>query len=1172
MARNEQAKATIYLDGKQAESALQALKTKAEELRRQLKAAQDAGNQVSMKKIQGELSGVEGAIRNVRRETFDYEKVLRNLNGASLNDLKKALRTVEIQLTKMSRTDPGYQRMANQAKLLRTEINQVNQTMRGQQSTMGSVAGAFNKYFSMVTAGIASLAGLSLTIRSAVKAYAEFEDVLADTMKTTGLTRQEVGALNDELKKIDTRTAQDQLQNLAYVAGKLGITGKEEILGFVRAADQIGVALGRDLGGVEDAVRELGKLTDIFKLRDDLGMEQSLLKVGSAINELGMASTANEKYLVEFAKRTAGIAPLAGVSIQNILGLAATLDSLGQTSEISSTAYSKLMTTMTKKTAEFAKIANMDIGSFTQLLRDDANEAMIRVFESLRNNAGAFDQLVGALGDLGIEGQRMTSVFGALANNTDTLREQQALSNKAFREGISLTNEFNIKNNTAQANLEKARKKFAEMRIELGEKLMPAYASVISKAKLLLESISTMVDFLQKHGKAIVVAAASVAAYTIALKFNTLAKRENFLQTGLGIALTKAYSTVKALLTGQIKLATIAQQAWNTAIKANPVGAALAVITAVAGAIWLYSKRTKEATAEQKALKEIQDKTNKGHADELSVLDQQFFILKNMNPENKKRVDLINEINTKYGQYLPKLLEEKSTLEDIDKAYKAIITSLRQKIELEVIQDKAKEIYSDLFMKQAELERLSALSVEEFNKEMKIVEGVRGEYKRRFIDNLKGEISEIQTLYDGLLKNMESKFNQQKPLTTPVTSGGGSDDPKTPFSTEDPDTKALQAALKALDEAHEVRQNKIKELYASEEISDSEFKIRMSIAEQAYLEQKLAMLETFGQSSLDVQGQLLDREIQLVRDKQDALLAMRRDMQKELDEFMVEQHKADQSALDDSVNASIKYAEDTYKAMEQLKDREQQLAEERAMIYLDLANQVGDSFGEMLANQEITFADFLRNTLIMALETLEKIMVAKQAEIIMEGIVKTGLFNPTAMAKAFAKVLLLKAAFGVAKAAIMGGGKKEKAGYAEGGYTGPGNKYEPAGIVHKGEYVIPQEGVRNRQIRQMIDIIEIARRNNSLARLDIRPIVNSVQAPGYSSGGHTTQSQGIGRATFPGIQDNSGFRSADQIQNEILEKLTGAVEELLKWKPTVYTEDFKKGLDILSDIERKRGM
>ena len=697
---------------------------------------------------------------------------------------------------------------------------------------------------------------------------------------------------------------------------------------------------------------------------------------------------------------------------------------------------------------------------------------------------------------------------------------------------------------------------------------MPAYASVISKARLLLESISTMVDFLQKHGKAILVAAASVATYTIALKFNTLAKRENFLQTCLGIALTKTYSTVKALLTGQIKLATLAQQAWNTAIKANPVGATLAVITAVAGAIWLYSKRTREATAEQKALKDIQDKTNKAHGDELSALDQQFFILKNMNPENKKRVDLIHEINTKYGQYLPNLLEEKSTLEDIDKAYKAIITSLRQKIELEVIQDKAKEIYSDLFMKQAELERLSALSVEEFNKEMKIVEGVRGEYKRRFMANLKGEISEIQSIYDGLLKNLESKFNQQKPLTTPDP-GGGSDDSTTPSSTEDPNTKALQVALKALDEAHKERQNKIKEQYTREEISDSEFKIRMSLAEQAYLEQKLAMLETFGQSSLDVQGQLLDREIQLVRDKQDALLAMRRDMQKELDEFMIEQHQRDQKALDESVNATVKYAEDTFKEMERLKDREKELAGDRALIYLDLANKVGDSFGEMLANQEITFADFLKNTLLMSLEALEKIMVAKQVEVMMEGIAKTGLLDPTAMARAFAKVLLLKAAFGVAKAAIMGGGnKKETTGYAEGGHTGPGHKYEPAGIVHKGEYVIPQEGVKNPRVRQVIDIIEIARRNNALARLDIRPVVNSLHGKGFSSGGFTQSS--VGGKDNIRVFEKSGHSPG--LTPEHIERFERAIDKLSKYRPPVAIEMVAKGLNTWENIQEKRSM
>jgi hypothetical protein len=50
-------------------------------------------------------------------------------------------------------------------------------------------------------------------------------------------------------------------------------------------------------------------------------------------------------------------------------------------------------------------------------------------------------------------------------------------------------------------------------------------------------------------------------------------------------------------------------------------------------------------------------------------------------------------------------------------------------------------------------------------------------------------------------------------------------------------------------------------------------------------------------------------------------------------------------------------------------------------------------------------------------------------------------------------------------AAILGdpsarSGRTGPAGYAEGGYTGPGGKYQPAGIVHAGEFVFTQEQTR----------------------------------------------------------------------------------------------------------------
>ncbi len=45
--------------------------------------------------------------------------------------------------------------------------------------------------------------------------------------------------------------------------------------------------------------------------------------------------------------------------------------------------------------------------------------------------------------------------------------------------------------------------------------------------------------------------------------------------------------------------------------------------------------------------------------------------------------------------------------------------------------------------------------------------------------------------------------------------------------------------------------------------------------------------------------------------------------------------------------------------------------------------------------------------------------------------------------------------------AALGGIGIPSIGFATGGYTGPGGKYEPAGIVHKGEFVFSSEAVRN---------------------------------------------------------------------------------------------------------------
>jgi hypothetical protein len=113
---------------------------------------------------------------------------------------------------------------------------------------LGQMANNINKYFLMVSSVVAGFVGLVTGIKKAYMAYADFDDKVADVMKTTGLAKDQVVALNTELEKINTRSSQEELLNLARIAGKLGINASKDVLEFVNAADKINVALSEDLG------------------------------------------------------------------------------------------------------------------------------------------------------------------------------------------------------------------------------------------------------------------------------------------------------------------------------------------------------------------------------------------------------------------------------------------------------------------------------------------------------------------------------------------------------------------------------------------------------------------------------------------------------------------------------------------------------------------------------------------------------------------------------------------------------------------------------------------------------------------------------------------------------------------------------------------------------------
>jgi TP901 family phage tail tape measure protein len=422
-----------------------------------LRAAENA--QKSLTEAQKKFTEAGKNLDQTNRKINEQREKL-GLTGMTMRQLRQYQRELGRQMdTDVTMGTARYEELKKKLQEVTARINQQKAEVRGTASAWSFLKSEAAK-FGVLALGYLGAQEIIGRVQNLVQGSAELSDALSDVQKTTGLTKDETIELSKTLGDFNTRSARKELLEMAEIAGRLGIQGKKDIEGFVRAADMIQVSLGDSLGDVETVMRDLGKLTSTYNIQEAYGIEESLLRVGSALNELGMASTANEGNIVDFTRRMGGIAPLAKITIQDIMGMGAALDALGQTSEVSSTALSKLFVNMAKNSKEYARFAKMEVSDFVKLMNEDANEAFIRVLEGVKDNSTGITELAGTLGDLGEDGGRVIGVLGTLANKVQFLREQQDLANKSFFEYTSIFEEFQVKNENLAANLMKVQKAF----------------------------------------------------------------------------------------------------------------------------------------------------------------------------------------------------------------------------------------------------------------------------------------------------------------------------------------------------------------------------------------------------------------------------------------------------------------------------------------------------------------------------------------------------------------------------------------------------------------------------------------------------------------------------------------------------------------------------------------
>lgn len=666
---------TLAINSEQAQRKLDEINKRLEEARKKKLEAFDRGDGNALQAYAKEIKSLEAQSARLQSRASTVTKVLNNLDKATPRELKATIKEINRELNSGS-----VERSSEQWKVLTRGLQEANEELKkikDEQKAAEKDLGEPNKIsewgtnWSGVTvildSALGKLSAAKEFMKQFVDEYAEMAEHESGVAKYTGLAKEDVDALNESFKRLDTRTPREKLNDLAADAGRLGIQSKEAVLDFVEAADQINVALGEDLG--EDAVKNIGKLAQMFGDDKTMGLKQAMLSTGSVINELAQSSSASEGYLMEFTSRLAGVGKQAGMTQADVMAFASVLDQNMVNVERGATALQNVITALYAKPAKLAKVAGLDVKKFTKLLETDGNAAVLKFIEALRR-AGKMDALAPMLQDMKLSGSGVTQTLSTLAANLQQVKETQQQATRAFEDGTSVTNEFNTANNTAKGELEKAQKRAKDLRVELGQRLYPVFTgmnnAVVAAAPVLRSLISLLgvaVKFVGENARAIVTATVAVTAFTAVMKLHLTWQ-------AICRAWTTAWTVVTNIQTAATVALTAAQHALNVAIKANGFAALASLILSAVAALgtWLFmsnsateaeekNTKAKKANAsamdEQRRKQEMLNAVKKAQADSTKNERAQIEMLTGIIRDNSASIDVRRAAIAKLQQIVP---------------------------------------------------------------------------------------------------------------------------------------------------------------------------------------------------------------------------------------------------------------------------------------------------------------------------------------------------------------------------------------------------------------------------------------------------------------------------------------------------------------------------------------
>lgn len=639
--------------------------------------------------LRRQYSMLEQTLKGTRMSQMALNDILaRSKQGkASLDELRRAYKQLEDELNQINTKSKEFADKQKSMKELKKNIDEATGAAHKQ-------GGAWQTALKNLTAYVGLFAvfnQLKTYLFDIFRLNAKFAEQLTNIRKVALSTTEDVAQLSKELSKIETRTSLEELNNLAYAGAKLGIQ-TQNLAGFVRAADQVNVALKEDLG--DEALTSLAKITEVMGLIDKYGVEEAMLKTGSAIFRLASTSTASSGKIVDFSNRLLALGDAATLTTPDILAIGSAVDSMALEPEVAATAFGKLVVELRKGTSSIEKDLGIAQGSLKKMVEEGKGmEAIQTIFHKMHESDNVF-ALNSLFKDLGSEdGARLTKVMVTMAEKVGMLDKAVAESNKAFREGSAVTVEYEMQQETAAAYMERAANLFEKQFVSADA----ASGPVRDLAKAWYEMVDALVHNITFMTEVRMLIMLLMTAMKLFLSMLPT------LVTMLGTAgVAGAFAKLAELTTGLTGKTMSLANAWNVMFSSFKKLSFVGQMSVMGGLIGLagvlvvklaqWTASLKQVSAGQRVLNEVQEEGQRRAMEEQESLKRLHRVMNDSSASMDLRLEAMNKLNGAIPNLNAKINSETGAVQENTKAWEENFKRLQDYYELEGARAKLAEL------------------------------------------------------------------------------------------------------------------------------------------------------------------------------------------------------------------------------------------------------------------------------------------------------------------------------------------------------------------------------------------------------------------------------------------------------------------------------------------------